>query len=97
MPFWQAVLGYDELGDEDLTDPRGLGPNVWFQAVTEERSAPARIHIDVSVPPEQARQRVEAAVAAGGRVVYDEEAPMWWTLADPDGNLVEIATWEGRD
>jgi hypothetical protein len=40
---------------------------------------------------------VAAAVAAGGRVVFDKYAPAWWTLADPEGNEVDIATWQGRD
>ena len=28
MPFWRAVLGYREMGDEDLVDPRGRGPSL---------------------------------------------------------------------
>lgn len=31
MPFWQAVLGYEQVGDEDLLDPRRNGPAIWFQ------------------------------------------------------------------
>jgi 4a-hydroxytetrahydrobiopterin dehydratase len=26
MPFWRAVLGYRQLGDEDLLDPHSSGP-----------------------------------------------------------------------
>ncbi|MET0577173.1 MAG: VOC family protein, partial [Ilumatobacteraceae bacterium] len=36
-------------------------------------------------------------LAAGGRVVYDAEAPEWWTLADPEGNEVDIAVTVGRE
>ena len=41
------------------------------------------IHIVVSVPYEQARARIDAALAAGGRIIYDANAPQWWTLEDP--------------
>jgi 4a-hydroxytetrahydrobiopterin dehydratase len=40
---------------------------------------------------------VAAAIAAGGRVVRDEFAPMWWTLADAAGNEADISTPKGRD
>jgi 4a-hydroxytetrahydrobiopterin dehydratase len=56
-----------------------------------------RIHLDISVPHELAAGRIEAAVAAGGRVVYEKEAPAFWVLADPEGNEVCITTWQGRD
>ena len=56
-----------------------------------------RIHIDVSVPHDQAEARVTAAIAAGGHLVSDEHAPAWWTLADAEGNEADVATWMGRD
>lgn len=31
MPFWCAVLGYEQVGDEDLLDPHRRGPSLWFQ------------------------------------------------------------------
>jgi hypothetical protein len=45
----------------------------------------------------QAEARVAAALAAGGRIVRDEFAPSWWTLADSAGNEADIATVSGRD
>lgn len=56
-----------------------------------------RIHVDVFVPDDQARSRIDAALAAGGRIAYDAEAPEWWTLADPEGNEVDIAVSAGRE
>jgi 4a-hydroxytetrahydrobiopterin dehydratase len=41
--------------------------------------------------------RVAAALAAGGHLVTDQYAPMWWVLADAEGNEVCVATWVGRD
>ena len=97
LPFWRAVLGYQQIGDEDLVDPRRSGPPIWFQQMDAPRPQRNRIHVDISVPHDQAEARVAAALAAGGRTVNDKNAPMWWTLADPEGNEVDIATWVGRD
>jgi 4a-hydroxytetrahydrobiopterin dehydratase len=97
LSFWRAVLGYEQLGEEDLLDPRRRGPAIWFQQMKEPRTERNRIHVDVSVPHDQAEARVAAGVAAGGRVVFDRYAPAWWTLADPEGNEVDIASWMDRD
>jgi 4a-hydroxytetrahydrobiopterin dehydratase len=95
LPFWTAVLGYRQQGDEDAVDPFGRGPNVWFQQVAADEGAGqrGRIHVDVSVPGDQVEARLAAALAAGGRIVTDEFAPQWWTLADAEGNLVDLAPW----
>jgi 4a-hydroxytetrahydrobiopterin dehydratase len=100
MPFWRAVLGYKYRGDspdEDLIDPRGRGPSFWFQRMDAPRPQRNRIHIDVWLPHDQAEARIAAAIAAGGRLVTDEHAPSWWTLADGEGNEVDVATTMGRD
>ncbi len=96
-PFWRAVLGYREVGDEDLLDPRGRGPSIWFQAMDAPRPERNRVHVDVFVPNDVAEARVAAALAAGGRLVDDSHAPHWWTLADAEGNEVDVATTFGRD
>ena len=54
-------------------------------------------HVALWVPVEQGEARVAAALAAGARLVRDEFAPSWWTLADAAGNEVDIATIQGRD
>ncbi len=95
--FWCAVLGYELAGDTDIIDPDGLYPPVYVQHMDPMRTGRNRIHIDVGVPHDQAEARVAAALAAGGRLVSDRFAPMWWTLADPEGNEVDLATWVGRD
>ena len=50
-------------------------------------------HVDVSVAREQAEERLAAALAAGGRIVDDSNAPAGWILADRAGNRVCIASW----
>jgi 4a-hydroxytetrahydrobiopterin dehydratase len=37
MPFWRAVLGYGEVGDEDLVHPHFQGPPFWFQQMDAPR------------------------------------------------------------
>ena len=96
IPFWRAVLGYRDDGDEDIEDPHGREPSIWFQQMDEARPQRNRIHIDVAVPHEEAEERVAAALAAGGHLVNDSHAPSWWVLADDEGNEACIATWVGR-
>jgi len=97
LPFWRAVLGYRQVGEEDLLDPRGRWSSIWFQPMDAPRPQRNRIHVDVAVPHDQAEARIAAALAAGGRLVDDAHAPAWWTLADAEGNEVDVATWRGRD
>lgn len=91
-PFWEAVSGYERLLDEDLIDPQRRGPHLWFHQLENPRPGRGRPHIDISVPADQAEARVEAALAAGGRLVRSN-APAWWTLASPDNHGVDIAGW----
>jgi 4a-hydroxytetrahydrobiopterin dehydratase len=97
LPFWRAVLGYEGADDEDLVDPHLQGPPFWFQQMDAPRPQRNRIHIDVYVPHDQAEARVAAAIAAGGHLVSDENAPGWWTLADAEGNEVDVAPWPDQD
>ncbi len=101
-PFWQAVLGYvDEPGHDGppngLVDPLGQGPAFWFQQMDAPRPQRNRIHLDVSVPHDEAHQRIQDTIAAGGTLLSDAEAPTFWVLADPEGNEACICTWQGRD
>ncbi|WP_019063382.1 VOC family protein [Streptomyces prunicolor] len=67
-PFWKAVLGYDDVtAPADLVDPSCGGPSLWFQQMDEPRTQRNTIHLDLTVPHDDAVARVEAALAAGGR------------------------------
>jgi 4a-hydroxytetrahydrobiopterin dehydratase len=100
-PFWKAVLGYDEFpatGPEGpLVEPHGQGPAFWFQQMDAPRPQRNRIHVDVSVPHDEAPGRIAAALAAGGKLVDDKQAPAFWVLADAEGNEACISTWQGRE
>jgi 4a-hydroxytetrahydrobiopterin dehydratase len=97
LPFWQALLGYRQIGDDYLSDPANRGPGFWFQQMDAERPQRNRMHLDIAVPHDQAEARIAAALAAGGRLVSDAHAPMWWVLADAEGNEACVATWVGRE
>ena len=96
MPFWRAVLRYEprvDSPDEDLVDPHGRDAAFWFEPMDEPRAdGKGAIHVAVFVPIELAQGRIDAAIAAGGKLVYDAKAPQWWTLEDPAGNQADIAS-----
>jgi 4a-hydroxytetrahydrobiopterin dehydratase len=93
VDFWRAVLGYAALEADNALDPLGNGSTVWMQDLDPAKPLRHAMHIDVSVAREHAEARLAAAVAAGGRIVDDSNAPGSWILADRSGNKVCIAAW----
>lgn len=91
-PVWAALLtgsaasqGRGTPSDE-IREATGRVPNLWF-GDTEEREAPRqRFHLEVYVAPEVAGQRIADALAAGGTIVDDSNAPAQTVIADQDGN-----------
>jgi 4a-hydroxytetrahydrobiopterin dehydratase len=66
--FWRAALGYVHVGETNLVEPNLIGPSLGIHQ--RQYVAPRnRIHVDVSVPHDQAQARVDAIVAAGGRLL----------------------------
>jgi 4a-hydroxytetrahydrobiopterin dehydratase len=94
-PFWKALLAMEE-GENDLLDPAGLNPTLWFQQSGREEPR-QRWHPDIWLDPSQVQPRIDAAVAAGGTLISDAEAPAFWVLADPEGNRVCLCTWQDRN
>jgi 4a-hydroxytetrahydrobiopterin dehydratase len=91
-PMWAALLtgdtaahGRGTIGD-DVRDALGRVPILWFQDTDEHETPRQRFHLDVWVAPEVAADRIARAVAAGGTIVDDSEAPAFTVLADSDGN-----------
>jgi len=98
-PFWAALLtgSPDSLLGDDVVDPSGRVPLLWFQHTDAHETPRQRFHIDLWVPHDVAEERIAAAVAAGGRVVDDENAPSFVVLAYPDGNQARVCTCLDRD
>lgn len=93
LPFWRAVLGYAPMHEDNAIDPLGHGSTVWMQDLDPEKPLRHAMHVDVSVAREVAEQRLAAALAAGGRIIEQSEAPAAWILSDRAGNKVCIAAW----
>jgi 4a-hydroxytetrahydrobiopterin dehydratase len=93
-PFWAALLtgSRDSLAGDDVVDPGGRVPLLWFQHTDAHDTPRQRFHLDVWVPHDVADERIAAAVAAGGRVVDDGNAPAFVVLADPEGNRACVCT-----
>lgn len=96
--FYAALLGA-EAGPGGVVDASGQVPGVWFQAPGEGGGAALppqepeqRWHLDVWVAHDEGERRLEAVLAAGGRLVSDAEAPSFWVVEDPDGNRSCICT-----
>jgi len=94
--FWRAVLGYVPMADDNGVDPLGHGSTVWMQEIDEAKPLRHAMHLDVSVAREHVAARLDAALAAGGRIVDQSHAPSHWTLADRAGNRVCICAWPDR-
>jgi 4a-hydroxytetrahydrobiopterin dehydratase len=102
VDFWRVGLGYraaggdssggDATGGTELHDPAGRGPVLWFQVMKPPRRERGRFHLDVYVPDDEAQTRIDAVLAAGGRLVSDAAAPSWWVLADAEGNELCLCT-----
>ncbi|MPZ94917.1 MAG: 4a-hydroxytetrahydrobiopterin dehydratase [Propionibacteriales bacterium] len=97
-PFWAALLtgSSDSLMGDDVVDPSGRVPLLWFQHTDAHETPRQRFHIDLWVPHDVADERIAAAVAAGGEVVDDENAPSFVVLADPEGNRACVCTCLNR-
>lgn len=91
-PVWAALLTGDAASQgrgspsDEVRDATGRVPNLWFADADADEPARQRLHVEVYVAPEVAEQRIAAAVAAGGTVVDDSDAPSLTVIADQDGN-----------
>lgn len=101
--FWRVALGYQEdqrAGITDIVDPRGLNVPLFLQDLDAEdqarRAQRNRIHVDLFLPHDQLQARLEAVLSAGGTVIRDG-GPIWWTVADPEGNEIDLTTAVGRE
>lgn len=88
-PVWAALLtgsaesqGRGSPSDE-IRDATDRVPHLWFG---DDSECAQKIHIEVYIAPERMADRVAAVLAAGGRVVDEENAPGMIVIADQDGN-----------
>ncbi|SEB77856.1 4a-hydroxytetrahydrobiopterin dehydratase [Nocardioides exalbidus] len=91
-PVWAALLtgdlasqGRRTPGDE-VRDASVRVPNLWFDDLDEDAAPGQRFHVEVYVAAEARDGRVAAALAAGGTIVDDSQAPGLTVIADQEGN-----------
>jgi 4a-hydroxytetrahydrobiopterin dehydratase len=96
--FWLATLGYVRQGPAHLVDPLRRNPSFFLQDDFDPaKPARGRMHVDVCVPHDRVRARVEAAIAGGGRKASAPSDGDWWTLADAENHGVDILSTIGRN
>ncbi|WP_022888029.1 VOC family protein [Agromyces italicus] len=92
-PVWAALLTGDAESQgrgspsNEIRDATGRVPNLWFGDSDDQEPPPRRLHVEIYVAPEAVEPRIAAALAAGGTVVDDREAPSLMVVADQDGNI----------
>lgn len=69
-------------------DPNGAGPRLFFQGVSEKKTAKNRVHVDVSRGDRVLEAVVDEYVDAGASLTHYGEHPgeRWAVMADPEGN-----------
>ncbi|MGO1174237.1 MAG: 4a-hydroxytetrahydrobiopterin dehydratase [Actinomycetaceae bacterium] len=93
--FWSSVLtgSPDNVDGDEIADPAGRVPLMWFQQTSPHETPRQRFHLDVQVPADELDARVDAAIAAGGRRVEDMgRARAFVVLEDAEGNRVCFCT-----
>ena len=94
-PFWCEVLGYVELdrdgADIEIGPASGFGgaaPTIVLTHVSERKTTPLRMHLDVNPVDRDQDAELERLLALGARpadVGQSGDEP-WHVLADPEGN-----------
>jgi hypothetical protein len=94
--FWAAVLErqVDDGGNEFFASvgrSEGAAPVLMFLQVPEPRNGKNRLHLDLATRDWAAE--VDRLVSLGAKRLdeYDEYGIHWVTLADPEGNVFDLA------
>lgn len=88
-PVWAALLTGDAASvgrgspSDEVRDATVRVPNLWFDDATSEGQ---KVVVEVYVPAEARDGRLAAALAAGGTIVDDSQAPGLTVIADQEGN-----------
>ena len=93
--FWQQALGWRRTHDsaEEVvleppeTDPvNGIGPDLLFLKVPEEKRVKNRLHLDLR-PDDQASEVARLEALGASRVEVGQSPHVSWVvMADPEGN-----------
>ncbi|WP_433130854.1 VOC family protein [Micromonospora sp. CA-240977] len=94
--FWSTVLGYARHGEDAPGDPEAAllppdeaTPNLFFQAVPEDKVTKNRVHICLEPVDRTRDEEIERVLGLGATMVADrrrDDGTGWAVLADPEGN-----------
>lgn len=93
--FWAAVLSQevDADGNEFFTSVNrsGDGPALFFIQVPEPRTGKNRLHVDLATADWSAE--LDRLIGLGAKRLdeHTEYGTHWITLADPEGNVFDLA------
>ncbi|MDP9981941.1 4a-hydroxytetrahydrobiopterin dehydratase [Pseudarthrobacter oxydans] len=90
---WRVALGYRRGGANDLVDPYGRGPTLWFQETSTPN--PNRMHLDIHRSRAESGPVLEKTAAAGALMNHDH-APNWVVVTDAQGNQLCLCTEAGH-
>jgi hypothetical protein len=105
--FWRARGLPDEEnyeGHDSIIDPKGAGPRIWFQQVTEPKLTKNRVHVDIQAsggpdfPLAVRKERVDTAakrlIELGATLLESSDTTSFDHYAvlmqDPEGNEFDI-------
>ncbi|HSN36853.1 MAG TPA: 4a-hydroxytetrahydrobiopterin dehydratase [Arthrobacter sp.] len=86
---WRVALGYRRGSSDDLVDPYGRGPTVWFQSTATPN--PNRLHLDIHRSKGESGPVLEKT-AATGALMNRDHAPSWVVVTDVQGNQLCLCT-----
>jgi predicted enzyme related to lactoylglutathione lyase len=93
--FWAQVVGKPVDPEANAffatVNKGGDGPALMFLQVPEERAGKNRLHLDFATTGWA--EEVDRIVGLGAKRVgeFDEYGAHWVTLADPEGNVFDVA------
>lgn len=90
---WRLALGYRRGSSDDLRDPHGRGPILWFQKTPTPTAN--RLHLDIHRSTAESGPVLEK-IAATGALINRDHAPDWVVVTDAQGNRVCLCTKEGH-
>jgi predicted enzyme related to lactoylglutathione lyase len=91
--FWASALDYRFKTESGswclLEDPSGVGPELGFQRVREEKHVKNRVHLDIATTGatlEDEKKRLIELGAKVQRLVDEDPGGLHYILMDPEGN-----------
>jgi len=97
--FWAAVLSAEVDADGNqffaTVNRAAAGPTLMFLQVPEPRTVKNRVHLDLATADWSTELDRLLSLGAQRLEEHDEYGTHWITLADPEGNVFDLAEHKG--